>query len=231
MILCIGGTKGGPGKTTLATNFAVMASGAGSDVLLVDADQQGHSAAFTALREQKREEGAGYTCIQLEGINVRHEVKRMQDKFDDIIIDAGGRDNPGLRAAITISDRLLVPICPSTFDLWSAVDVKHVIDEVGVTNPNLQIFTCISKGYTNGKENIAAAEDIKEKYPAYTFLDPPIQQRKVYSKVVPFGLAVVETKRPVYKPDPKACDELNTILTALMPHLYRQDTVKLTVNS
>ena len=40
MILIVGSTKGGVGKTTLAFNFAVALSKVGRDVLLVDADTQ-----------------------------------------------------------------------------------------------------------------------------------------------------------------------------------------------
>ena len=40
MILTCGGIKGGVGKTTIATNFACIAAGQGSKVLLVDADDQ-----------------------------------------------------------------------------------------------------------------------------------------------------------------------------------------------
>ena len=38
MIYTLGGIKGGTGKTTIATNLAIMLSRAGRDVLLVDAD-------------------------------------------------------------------------------------------------------------------------------------------------------------------------------------------------
>ncbi len=47
MIIVIGGIKGGSGKTTVATNLAVMRSGKGNDVLLIDADDQETSTDFT----------------------------------------------------------------------------------------------------------------------------------------------------------------------------------------
>jgi cellulose biosynthesis protein BcsQ len=50
MIVVCGGIKGGSGKTTVATNLAVMRARAGADVLLIDADDQETSFDFTVLR-------------------------------------------------------------------------------------------------------------------------------------------------------------------------------------
>lgn len=55
MILVCGGIKGGVGKTTLATNIAVMRAAEGKDVLLVDADDQGTASDFTAIRNETLE--------------------------------------------------------------------------------------------------------------------------------------------------------------------------------
>ena len=52
MIIVIGGIKGGSGKTTVATNLAVIRSGEGKDVLLIDADDQETSSDFTTLRNE-----------------------------------------------------------------------------------------------------------------------------------------------------------------------------------
>lgn len=41
MILTVGNSKDGVGKTTLAVNLAIVRANAGRDVLLVDGDEQG----------------------------------------------------------------------------------------------------------------------------------------------------------------------------------------------
>src|SRR3954466_6426249 len=92
MIIVVGGIKGGSGKTTVATNLAVMRAADGHDVLLIDADDQETASDFTILRNERIPAGAGYTSIKLTGPAVRTETLRLAGKYGDIIIDTGGRD-------------------------------------------------------------------------------------------------------------------------------------------
>src|SRR5690349_18857676 len=50
MILAVGNTKGGVGKTMIALNLAILRAAAGRDVLLVDGDEQGSASLFSQLR-------------------------------------------------------------------------------------------------------------------------------------------------------------------------------------
>ena len=52
MIVTVGNTKGGVGKTTIAVNLAVEAAKDGKTVLLIDTDPQGSSTAFRTEREK-----------------------------------------------------------------------------------------------------------------------------------------------------------------------------------
>jgi chromosome partitioning protein len=62
MIYTVGGIKGGSGKTTVATNLAVLLNHAGRDVLLVDADDQENATGFTTWRSETLLGNVGYTA-------------------------------------------------------------------------------------------------------------------------------------------------------------------------
>src|SRR3712207_5095581 len=111
MILTIGNTKGGVGKTTLAVNLAVARAAAGRDVLLVDGDEQRTALTFTELRAE-RLGCPGYTAVALEGPAIRTQVRQLAPKYDDVIIDVGGRNTGSLRAALTVADLVLIPMQP-----------------------------------------------------------------------------------------------------------------------
>jgi chromosome partitioning protein len=60
MIVTIGNTKGGVGKTTIAVQVALVRRLAGGDVLLVDADRQGSAQAASPRFHASSWPRAGY---------------------------------------------------------------------------------------------------------------------------------------------------------------------------
>jgi len=123
--------KGGSGKTTVATNLAVMRSAVGQDLLLIDADDQETASDFTILRNERVPGGAGYTSIKLTGPAVRTETMRLAGKYADIIIDTGGRDTTSQRAALSVAHILLVPFVPRSFDVWTLEKVGALVGRCG----------------------------------------------------------------------------------------------------
>ena len=119
MILTVGNTKGGTGKTTLAVQLAISLARAGRDVLLVDGDTQGSAQTAIAVRTEAARQPA-VACVQFaEGRVLRDQVPRYQD----VLIDAGGRDSSALRAALFLTDVLLVPFLPRSLDVWALADI------------------------------------------------------------------------------------------------------------
>jgi chromosome partitioning protein len=203
MIVTIGGIKGGSGKTTVATNLAVIRAREGRDILLVDADDQETASDFTVLRNERLEGGAGYTSIKLTGSAVRTETRRLTDKYDDIVIDTGGRDTTSQRAALTISDVLLVPFVPRSFDVWTLEKVSSLIGEMRAANPDLVAYAFINRADPRGQDN-ADAEAVIAETPELTLVPTALGARKAFGNAAAAGLSVVEL-RPE---DPKASEEM-----------------------
>ena len=49
----------------------------------------------------------------------RGEVQDLAGRYQDVIIDAGGRDSVELRAAMIVAHKAFVPIQASQFDIWT----------------------------------------------------------------------------------------------------------------
>jgi chromosome partitioning protein len=210
MIIAIGGTKGGTGKSTVATNLAASLAMAGRDVLLVDADEQGTATDFTNMRNQSRPDGAGFTCIALKGRGIVTEVRRLAPKYDHVVIDVGAGDNASQRGALAVAEMVAIPLAPRSFDVWTLDKIAALVEDARVTNPDLRAAVFINRADANGAENAAAGEIIRGQ-PALALIDAPLGNRKSYAKAAAAGLAVVEV-RPR---DPKAAQEVEQLMSAL----------------
>ena len=206
MIITVGGTKGGGGKTTIAVNLAVMRAMSGKDVLLIDADDQRTASSFTSLRNNNVTEGSRYTCVQLLGEEIVFHIDNLKEKYDDIIIDAGGRDTDSHRAGLGVADVAIIPFQPSSFDVWELGKASKVVIEMRRANPNLKAYTLINMADPRGSDNDEAAE-YAEDIEAIKFIPAPIVTRKAFRRAAAQGRGVVEL-RPE---DKKAIDEITAL--------------------
>ena len=77
MIVLIGATKGGNGKSVLSCNLAARRSLDGHDVLLLDGDRQGSSSLWAELRGELKPH---ITCMQKFGKGLQKEIRALADK-------------------------------------------------------------------------------------------------------------------------------------------------------
>ncbi len=207
MILAVGNTKGGVGKTTLAVNLAILRALAGRDVLLVDGDEQGTAASFTDLRAEQLGT-PGYTAVSLQGTAVRTQVRQMAGKYDDVLIDVGGRDTGSLRAALTVADRLLVPVQPRSFDVWAVERMAELVAEARALNERLEAFSVLNAADAQGRDNEEAAAALRE-VPGIAYLPGPLVRRKAFPNAAAVGRSVLEQSQG--QRDPKAVGELEAL--------------------
>lgn len=212
MILTVGNTKGGVGKTTLAVNLAVAQARSGRDVWLIDGDRQGTATAAIALRNEAKRM-PGLACAHYpDGQVLRGQVQQQARKWDDIVIDAGGRDSTALRAALILSDVLLVPFAPRSYDVWALEDMAGLIDEARAVRDGLRAFAVLNLADPgeHAGDNVEAAAAVAE-VKQFEYLPIPIRRRKAFSNAGGQGLSVQELSPR----DVKACDELSVLLESL----------------
>lgn len=215
MIFAFVQTKGGVGKTTLAVNLAVERVIRGKrEVLLVDADEQGTASDFVAVRSERLGQ-SGFVAIQLAGAAVRSQVLSLKDKFDDVVIDAGGRDTTGLRAALTVADVAVMPFQPRSFDVWTLGKAQALIAEARLINPALKAVAVINCADSHGPDNEAAAEALAEGGDL-VYVPARIGRRKAFPNCNSLGLSVLEAAHK----DRKACDELLGLADRLVEMSY-----------
>lgn len=211
MIYTIGGIKGGSGKTTIATNLAVFLAKEKRDILLVDADDQESASDFTAFRNQTLGGVLDYTAVKITGSDLNGQVKRLSEKYDDVIIDVGGRDTVSQRSALTVSNVALFPFAARSFDIWTLNKVNALLNEVLPFNPNLVSITFINKADSRGNHKDDAAELLKSS-DRLTFIDVSLGNRIAFGNAAAEGLGVIEL-RPV---DEKAVTEFSDLFNAIV---------------
>lgn len=190
MIVTVGNTKGGVGKTTLAVNLVITRAAHGRDVLLVDGDEQRTALTFTELRAELLG-SPGYTAVALAGAAIRTQVRQLAPKYDDVVIDVGGRNTGSLRAALIVSDSLLIPMQPRSFDLWAIDQMGELVSEARELNPNLHVLLVINAADAQGTDNQEAIQALQDA-PGMIVLPTKIGRRKAFPNAAAAGRSVIE---------------------------------------
>ena len=190
MITLVANEKGGVGKTTIATNLATVKTVQGSHTLLIDTDKQQSSNYWSQLRLDS--DHPKIVTISKFG-NVKSELQAFIDKFDDIVVDAGGRDSIEMRSAMLVADILISPLKPSQFDLWTLAKINRHVSDAKMINENLKAYVLINEASTHhkSKEKELAQEYIEE-FDEIELLDTVVHQRKAFRDAAKEGMGVIE---------------------------------------
>jgi len=206
MIILIGGEKGGTGKTTVATNLACTRNEREKNLLLIDADKQGSSNAWSSVRNTN-ENLIKILSIQKFGNDLASVIKELNLKYKDIIIDAGGRDSVELRSAMVVADKIIVPIQTSQFDVWTMSTMDSLIEQVRAFNPSLKSFLLPNRVSTNPSVNeLEEMREIASEFKYLKVLNSHLYERIAYRKAARSGMSVVELNT-----DKKAINEINNL--------------------
>lgn len=118
----VASSKGGVGKTTIATHLAAQSAVAGQRTVLVDADPQGSS-----TRWAQRRAGLSAAVLPIDGTR-RNWLKLVPDGTQRIVIDgAAGQMGADLETYLDQASAVIVPVLPSALDIEATVPFLNTL--------------------------------------------------------------------------------------------------------
>lgn len=147
----VASSKGGVGKTTIATHLAAQAALAGRNTVLVDADPQ-----CSASRWAERRVVLDSAVLPVDGTNRWKWRRQLPPDADMVIVDAAaGAMARELETFLEVADAVVVPVQPSTFDIEASVAFLDSLAEhprvrrgelrVGLVANRLRPWTTVSR--------------------------------------------------------------------------------------
>ncbi|MDY0022828.1 ParA family protein [Arenimonas caeni] len=123
--ILVASSKGGAGKSTVATNLAAHFALEGKATAILDADRQKSSTHWCEKRAQLPS-----AVLPLDGCR-RNWNKHLPDGIDRLVVDAAaGAMGDDLADVLDMADAVVVPVLPSAIDIEATVPfldslVKH----------------------------------------------------------------------------------------------------------
>ena len=185
--------KGGSGKTTLALSCAAAAEEQGSRALVLDMDPQGTAEAWYQAREATTPKLAAITAADLP-----NAIAGGQPRFDVVLIDTPGRDEPSTAAAIRHADLCLIPCRPTPADMKATPPTVATIKRLGKRSAFVLNQTP-PRGYRI-REAAQGLSMLGMVAPVH------IVSRNAYQDAQGMGLGVIE-----FEPDGKAAAEIREL--------------------
>jgi chromosome partitioning protein len=199
LIVVVGNTKGGCGKTTVATNLVAALFCAGKEVMLIDTNIQQESATKWSSVRNGWDLTSRVTCATKTG-KIGTDLIKLAEKYDYVVVDVGGSDSVELRQAITVCDRLIVPVRPSVYDSWAMNEVVDIIEGVEKNTGRRPYASVVLNAVSTNPQVTEAAEtreyilsDCEGRYPTFIDILPTaIGDRIAFRRSAREGKGVVE---------------------------------------
>ena len=192
-VIAVVNQKGGAGKSTLATNLAVMFASDRKKVLLIDADtQQNTTLKWHADRAQYQEMVVPIDVCGLTARNLMPSTQSYKKQYDYIIIDGGARITAEAHAAVGAADFLIVPVKAVKAD----VDSTSVFLEVVAQNMEVRndLVAGILINEVNERTSLAKSmiEELKAFEASFGIFEQRIGSYQAFRDAISSGLGVIE---------------------------------------
>lgn len=184
-------TKGGVGKTTMACHLAAHLAKR-DKTLLIDGDQQESAATWAHWRRdnQALEGHPSPNTVRLRGKAIFDEGRVLSEAFANTVVDAGGRDAPGLRNSLLLAELAIVPIGASDLDSAAMTDLLEVAELAKDYNPTLQVKVVLTRLDPRTKDAAKMLDFLREA--KLVVLKASVAERVAFRRAIGEGSTVEE---------------------------------------
>lgn len=205
IVIGVAALKGGVGKSTIAIHLSSYLHTQGRKVLLIDGDAQGSCRQWSAVAA-----GADRNTplVVSMGPEMRRDITRVSVGYDFVIIDTPARLGVEQRAAMSVSDLVMIPVTPGPQDVWALAETLSVLDEVLIIRPGLRASVVLNR--MSARTSLAAVtKQAIEKHGVP--LLPGLGARVAYAEAIASGQGIT-----TYARDSVAAAEIEQLAKATL---------------
>ncbi len=141
-IISIAQAKGGVGKSTICANLAVTFSQT-SRVLMIDCDPPQNSLSMWMQIRDDLYEDTGLRIVKATTpAQLTKLIEKNKSEFDIILIDGSPHVNALVRCMLLVSNLVLVPLSPSSVEIWSFDSFEALLSQAKSFNKSLVTKIC-----------------------------------------------------------------------------------------
>ena len=206
MLTVVGNLKGGTGKSTVAFNLAVWLAHDKSGVMAFDLDPQCTLVDVCDVRQED-----GFEPVVEVSTDLDKLTKMARDKKNKkpIIVDMSATNMFAMEKAISLADRILIPVQPSQADIWSTQRFLKIVNNN--IKKNAEVLGFLNRADTHiGVRETDEADQALHMMQGIKPIGIRLHQRTAYRRSFSEGLAVFELD-----PMGKASKEMKKLATML----------------
>lgn len=211
MITVIANLKGGSGKSTVTFNLGLWLQMKGQPVVAYDLDPQ---QTLTDVAEVRREEGYTPPLQVNQPRDSLLDDMKYHPQQTQVLVDVGASNMDAMKMALSIADRIIIPVPPSQPDVWATQRFLNIVNELDNSNkPEMRVFVNRADTHRAIKES-DETEEVLDQLPGVKLIPQRLYQRTVYRRSLSEGMSIFEISKRS-----KAVDEFNRLAGILYPDL------------